>query len=129
MKAEYKKKLEDTKKALDEQVKTAITEFQNVQPTNEKMTDLQDTKYVVYESVENNESMMDTFVKHPIKTGMLNGKNIWSWKLLMTITGKISWLKVNVLEQLAKMLKITLERLFSHMLKVKPYMMLSLKFT
>ena len=38
------------------------------------MTDLQDTKYVVYESVENNESMMDTFVKHPIKTGMLNGK-------------------------------------------------------
>lgn len=37
-------------------------------------TGLQDTKYVVYESVENNESMMDTFVKHPIKTGMLNGK-------------------------------------------------------
>lgn len=74
LKAEYKKKLEETKKALDEQVKFAITEFQNVQPTNEKMTDLQDTKYVVYESVENNESMMDTFVKHPIKTGMLNGK-------------------------------------------------------
>ncbi|HBI1085742.1 TPA: heme uptake protein IsdB [Staphylococcus aureus] len=74
LKAEYKKKLEETKKALDEQVKSAITEFQNVQPTNEKMTDLQDTKYVVYESVENNESMMDAFVKHPIKTGMLNGK-------------------------------------------------------
>ncbi|HEH3615195.1 TPA: heme uptake protein IsdB [Staphylococcus aureus] len=74
LKAEYKKKLEETKKALDEQVKSAITEFQNVQQTNEKMTDLQDTKYVVYESVENNESMMDTFVKHPIKTGMLNGK-------------------------------------------------------
>ncbi|MBO0927594.1 NEAT domain-containing protein [Staphylococcus sp. 30400_3112M30941] len=74
LKAEYKKKLEDTKKALDEQVKSAVTEFQNVQPTNEKLTDLQDTKYVVYESVENNESMMDTFVKHPIKTGMLNGK-------------------------------------------------------
>ncbi|HDJ3071870.1 TPA: heme uptake protein IsdB [Staphylococcus aureus] len=74
LKAEYKKKLEETKKALDEQVKSAITEFQNVQPTNEKMTDLQDTKYVVYESVENNESMMDTFVKHPIKTGILNGK-------------------------------------------------------
>lgn len=74
LKAEFKKKLEETKKALDEQVKSAITEFQNVQPTNEKMTDLQDTKYVVYESVENNESMMDTFVKHPIKTGMLNGK-------------------------------------------------------
>ncbi|HDA2146913.1 TPA: heme uptake protein IsdB [Staphylococcus aureus] len=74
LKPEYKKKLEETKKALDEQVKSAITEFQNVQPTNEKMTDLQDTKYVVYESVENNESMMDTFVKHPIKTGMLNGK-------------------------------------------------------
>ncbi|HHC9166329.1 TPA: heme uptake protein IsdB [Staphylococcus aureus] len=74
LKAEYKKKLEETKKALDEQVKSAITKFQNVQPTNEKMTDLQDTKYVVYESVENNESMMDTFVKHPIKTGMLNGK-------------------------------------------------------
>ncbi|EZU54508.1 heme uptake protein IsdB [Staphylococcus aureus] len=74
LKAEYKKKLEETKKALDEQVKSAITEFQNVQPTNEKMTDLQDTKYVVYESVENNESMMDTFVKHPIKTSMLNGK-------------------------------------------------------
>ncbi|HDI0302241.1 TPA: heme uptake protein IsdB [Staphylococcus aureus] len=74
LKAEYKKKLEETKKALDEQVKSAITEFQNVQPINEKMTDLQDTKYVVYESVENNESMMDTFVKHPIKTGMLNGK-------------------------------------------------------
>ncbi|HHQ6757116.1 TPA: NEAT domain-containing protein [Staphylococcus aureus] len=74
LKSEYKKKLEDTKKALEEQMKSAITEFQNVQPTNEKMTDLQDTKYVVYESVENNESMMDTFVKHPIKTGMLNGK-------------------------------------------------------
>lgn len=74
LKAEYKKKLEETKKALDEQVKSAITEFQNVQPTNEKMTDLQDTKYVVYESVENSESMMDTFVKHPIKTGILNGK-------------------------------------------------------
>ncbi|MBE5661688.1 NEAT domain-containing protein [Staphylococcus sp. SS21] len=74
LKAEYKKKLEDTKKALDEQVKSAVTEFQNVQPTNEKLTDLQDTKYVVYESVENNESMMDTFVKHPIKTGILNGK-------------------------------------------------------
>ncbi|UMT81599.1 NEAT domain-containing protein [Staphylococcus roterodami] len=74
LKAEYKKKLEDTKKALDDQVKSAVTEFQNVQPTNEKLTDLQDTKYVVYESVENNESMMDTFVKHPIKTGMLNGK-------------------------------------------------------
>ncbi|MBD4550663.1 heme uptake protein IsdB, partial [Xanthomonas citri pv. citri] len=27
LKAEYKKKLEDTKKALDEQVKSAITEF------------------------------------------------------------------------------------------------------
>ncbi|MDR7648971.1 NEAT domain-containing protein [Staphylococcus argenteus] len=74
LKAEYKKKLEDTQKALDEQMKSAVTEFQNVQPTNEKLTDLQDTKYVVYESVENNESMMDTFVKHPIKTGMLNGK-------------------------------------------------------
>ncbi|MCG9858853.1 NEAT domain-containing protein [Staphylococcus argenteus] len=74
LKAEYKKKLEDTQKALDEQLKSAVTEFQNVQPTNEKLTDLQDTKYVVYESVENNESMMDTFVKHPIKTGMLNGK-------------------------------------------------------
>ncbi len=74
LKAEYKKKVEETKKALDEQVKSAITEFQNVQPTYEKMTDIQDTKYVVYESVENNESMMDTFVKHPIKTGMLNGK-------------------------------------------------------
>ncbi|HAR7072265.1 TPA: heme uptake protein IsdB [Staphylococcus aureus] len=74
LKAEYKKKLEETKKALDEQVKSAITEFQNVQPTNEKMTDLQNTKYVVYESVENSESMMDTFVKHPIKTGILNGK-------------------------------------------------------
>lgn len=74
LKAEYQKKLEETKKALDEQVKSAITEFQNVQPTNEKMTDLQDTKYVVYESVENSESMMDTFVKHPIKTGILNGK-------------------------------------------------------
>ena len=128
MKAEYKKKLEDTKKALDEQVKTAITEFQNVQPTNEKMTDLQDTKYVVYESVENNESMMDTLLNTLLKQVCLTEK-IWSWKLLMTITGKISWLKVNVLEQLAKMLKITLERLFSHMLKVKPYMMLSLKFT
>ncbi|HEB2280254.1 TPA: heme uptake protein IsdB [Staphylococcus aureus] len=74
LKAEYKKKLEETKKALDEQVKSAISEFQNVQPTNEKMTDLQNTKYVVYESVENSESMMDTFVRHPIKTGILNGK-------------------------------------------------------
>ena len=30
---------------------------------------------------------------------------------------------------ISKDAKITLERLFSHMLKVKPYMMLSLKFT
>ncbi|HDC8725307.1 TPA: heme uptake protein IsdB [Staphylococcus aureus] len=87
LKAEYKKKLEETKKALDEQVKSAITEFQNVQPTNEKMTDLQDTKYVVYESVENNESMMDTFVKHPIKTGMLNGKKY----MLMETTNDDYW--------------------------------------
>ncbi|HCX2377064.1 TPA: heme uptake protein IsdB [Staphylococcus aureus] len=87
LKAEYKKKLEETKKALDEQVKSAITEFQNVQPTNEKMTDLQDTKYVVYESVENNESMMDTFVKHPIKTGMLNGKKY----MIMETTNDDYW--------------------------------------
>ncbi len=84
-------------------MKSAITEFQNVQPTNEKMTDLQDTKYVVYESVENNESMMIFFVKHLIKTGMLMGKkNIWSWKLLMTITGKISWLKVKRVRTISK---------------------------
>ena len=93
------------------------------------MTDLQDTKYVVYESVENNESMMDTFVKHPIKTGMLNGKNIWSWKLLMTITGKISWLKVNVLEQLAKDAKNNTRTIIFPYVEGKTYMMLSLKFT
>ncbi|GJG11103.1 NEAT domain-containing protein [Staphylococcus argenteus] len=87
LKAEYKKKLEDTQKALDEQMKSAVTEFQNVQPTNEKLTDLQDTKYVVYESVENNESMMDTFVKHPIKTGMLNGKKY----MIMETTNDDYW--------------------------------------
>ncbi|MCS5349681.1 NEAT domain-containing protein [Staphylococcus aureus] len=87
LKAEYKKKLEDTQKALDEQMKSAVTEFQNVQPTNEKLTDLQDTKYVVYESVENNESMMDTFVKHPIKTGMLNGKKY----MVMEVTNDDYW--------------------------------------
>ena len=42
--------------------------------------------------------MMDTFVKHPIKTGMLNGKKNMVMETLMTITGKISWLKANVLE-------------------------------
>ncbi|HDY9430780.1 TPA: NEAT domain-containing protein [Staphylococcus argenteus] len=87
LKAEYKKKLEDTQKALDEQMKSAVTEFQNVQPTNEKLTDIQDTKYVVYESVENNESMMDTFVKHPIKTGMLNGKKY----MIMETTNDDYW--------------------------------------
>ena len=41
------------------------------------MTDLQDTKYVVYESVENNESMMDTLLNTLLKQVCLTEK-IWS---------------------------------------------------
>lgn len=109
-------------------VKSAITEFQNVQPTNEKMTDLQDTNMLFMKVFENNESMMDTFVKHLLKQVCLTAK-IWSWKLLMTITGKDFMVEGQRVRTISKDAKIILEQLFSHMLKVKLYVMLSLKFT
>ncbi|MBE5666547.1 haptoglobin-binding heme uptake protein HarA [Staphylococcus sp. SS87] len=73
-KQEYKKKLDETKVELDNQVKSAITEFENVKPTNDQLTDIQEANFVVFESEENNESVMDGFVEHPFYTATLNGQ-------------------------------------------------------
>ncbi|HHC5311077.1 TPA: haptoglobin-binding heme uptake protein HarA [Staphylococcus aureus] len=73
-KAEYKKKLDQTRVELADQVKSAVTEFENVTPTNDQLTDLQEAHFVVFESEENNESVMDGFVEHPFYTATLNGQ-------------------------------------------------------
>ncbi|MCS5350035.1 NEAT domain-containing protein [Staphylococcus aureus] len=73
-KPEYKKKLDETKIELDKQVKSAITEFEKVKPTNDQLTDIQEANFVVFESEENNESVMDGFVEHPFYTATLNGQ-------------------------------------------------------
>ncbi|CDR25902.1 NEAT domain-containing protein [Staphylococcus schweitzeri] len=73
-KAEYKKKLDQTRIELADQVKSAVTEFENVTPTNDQLTDLQEANFVVFESEENNESVMDGFVEHPFYTATLNGQ-------------------------------------------------------
>lgn len=46
-KAEYKKKLDQTRVELADQVKSAVTEFENVTPTNDQLTDLQEAHFVV----------------------------------------------------------------------------------
>lgn len=73
-KAEYKKKLDQTRVELADQVKSAVTEFENVTPTNDQLTDLQEAHFVVFESEENSESVMDGFVEHPFYTATLNGQ-------------------------------------------------------
>ncbi len=73
-KAEYKKKLDQTRVELADQVKSAVTEFENVTPTNDQLTDVQEAHFVVFESEENNESVMDGFVEHPFYTATLNGQ-------------------------------------------------------
>lgn len=75
-KAEYKKKLDQTRVELADQVKSAVTEFENVTPTNDQLTDLQEAHFVVFESEENSESVMDGFVEHPFYTATLNGQNM-----------------------------------------------------
>ncbi len=62
-KAEYKKKLDQTRVELADQVKSAMTEFENVTPTNDQLTDVQEAHFVVFESEENSESVMDGFVE------------------------------------------------------------------
>ncbi len=62
---QYKKKLDQTRVELADQVKSAVTEFENVTPTNDQLTDLQEAHFVVFESEENSESVMDKFVEHP----------------------------------------------------------------
>ncbi|HEA6088242.1 TPA: haptoglobin-binding heme uptake protein HarA [Staphylococcus aureus] len=73
-KAEYKKKLDQTRVELANQVKSAVTEFENVTPTNDQLTDVQEAHFVVFESEENSESVMDGFVEHPFYTATLNGQ-------------------------------------------------------
>ncbi|HFE5060146.1 TPA: haptoglobin-binding heme uptake protein HarA [Staphylococcus aureus] len=73
-KAEYKKKLDQTRVELAYQVKSAVTEFENVTPTNDQLTDVQEAHFVVFESEENSESVMDGFVEHPFYTATLNGQ-------------------------------------------------------
>ncbi|VDZ35649.1 iron-regulated surface protein [Staphylococcus aureus] len=51
-KAEYKKKLDQTRVELADQVKSAVTEFENVTPTNDQLTDVQEAHFVVFESEE-----------------------------------------------------------------------------
>ena len=73
-KSEYKKKLDQTRVELADQVKSAVTEFENVTPTNDQLTDVQEAHFVVFESEENSESVMDGFVEHPFYTATLNGQ-------------------------------------------------------
>lgn len=73
-KAEYKKKLDQTRVELADQVKSAVTEFENVTPTNDQLTDVQEAHFVVFESEENSESVMDGFVEYPFYTATLNGQ-------------------------------------------------------
>ncbi|HDC8130420.1 TPA: haptoglobin-binding heme uptake protein HarA [Staphylococcus aureus] len=73
-KAEYKKKLDQTRVELADQVKSAVTEFENVTPINDQLTDVQEAHFVVFESEENSESVMDGFVEHPFYTATLNGQ-------------------------------------------------------
>ncbi|MGU3218660.1 hypothetical protein ACVXZ0_10210 [Staphylococcus aureus] len=73
-KAEYKKKLDQTRVELADQVKSAVTEFENVTPTNDQLTDLQEAHFVVFRKRRNSESVMDGFVEHPFNTtATLNG--------------------------------------------------------
>ncbi len=51
-----------------------MTEFENVTPTNDQLTDVQEAHFVVFESEENSESVMDGFVEHPFYTATLNGQ-------------------------------------------------------
>ena len=126
-KAEYKKKLDQTRVELADQVKSAVTEFENVTPTNDQLTDLQEAHFVVFESEENSESVMDGFVEHPFYTATLNGQ-----KYVVMKTKDDSYWKDLIVEgkrvtTVSKDPKIILERLFSHMYLTKQFTMRLLK--
>ncbi|HHP7502139.1 TPA: NEAT domain-containing protein [Staphylococcus aureus] len=92
-KKEYKEKLDQTKEELANQVKSAVIEFQNVAPTNDQLTDVQEANFVVFESEENNESVMDGFVEHPFYTATLNNQ-----KYVVMKTKKDSYWKDLIVE-------------------------------
>lgn len=92
-KQEYKEKLDQTKEELANQVKSAVIEFENVAPTNDQLTDVQEANFVVFESEENNESVMDGFVEHPFYTATLNNQ-----KYVVMKTKKDSYLKDLIVE-------------------------------
>ncbi|MEW7551257.1 NEAT domain-containing protein [Staphylococcus aureus] len=92
-KQEYKEKLDQTKEELANQVKSAVIEFENVAPTNDQLTDVQEANFVVFESEENNESVMDGFVEHPFYTATLNNQ-----KYVVMKTKKDSYWKDLIVE-------------------------------
>ncbi|WP_448515577.1 NEAT domain-containing protein [Staphylococcus aureus] len=92
-KQEYKEKLDQTKEELANQVKSAVIEFENVAPTNDQLTDVQEANFVVFESEENNESVMDGFVEHPFYTTTLNNQ-----KYVVMKTKKDSYWKDLIVE-------------------------------
>lgn len=92
-KQEYKEKLDQTKEELANQVKSAVIEFENVAPTNDQLTDIQEADFVVFESEENNESVMDGFVEHPFYTATLNNQ-----KYVVMKTKKDSYWKDLIVE-------------------------------
>ena len=73
-KAEYKKKLDQTRVELADQVKSAVTEFENVTPTNDQLTDLQEAHFVVLKVKKIVSQLWTAFVEHPFYTATLNGQ-------------------------------------------------------
>ncbi|MGE8124165.1 NEAT domain-containing protein [Staphylococcus capitis] len=74
LKQEYKEKLAKVKSDLEQEVTSAKTEFENVEPTPKTLTDEKNADFVVLESTEDNPSVMDGFVQHPFKTATIDGK-------------------------------------------------------
>ena len=74
LKQEYKEKLAKAKSDLEQEVTSAKTEFENVEPTPKTLTDEKNADFVVLESTEDNPSVMDGFVQHPFKTATIDGK-------------------------------------------------------
>lgn len=92
-KQKYKEKLDQTKDELANQVKSAVIEFENATPTDDQLTDVQEADFVVLESEENNESVMDGFVEHPFYTASLNNQ-----KYVVMKTKKDSYWKDLIVE-------------------------------
>ena len=74
LKQEYKEKLAKAKSDLEQEVTSAKTEFENVEPTPKTLTDEKNADFVVLESTEDNPSVMDGFVQHPFKTATIDCK-------------------------------------------------------